>query len=160
MKTTLASILVFTGLVLGFVIKKPAPVDAAPQGEVAATGHAQAPGKSEFDRPTTIAPQGGAKEEAAPAAEAEIAVEVLSPEAVKSEIETLQQYVVRENAITRLNDDSVSTEERTAWGKVFERLLALRSRNLRLGIEQAQASLQAYKAQHDDRVAQFVGGRS
>ncbi len=89
MKTTLASILVFTGLVFGFVIKKPAAVDAAPQTEDVETKTEQAAGESEFDRPTTIAPQGIASEGDAMAAEAELPVETLSAESLKSEIGTL-----------------------------------------------------------------------
>lgn len=161
MKTTIVSILFLTALFVCFGIKKPSPVAMVEQPTTTeAQTMPRLPGKSEFSQLTTIVPM--AEAAAAPKAnvETETPVESLSREALKSEIETLQQYVVRENAISRLNEGSVSAEERVIWGKTFERLLALCSRSLRLSLENAQASLESYKAQHEARVAQYVGGKS
>lgn len=160
MKTTIASILVFTGLVLYFGVEKPATVVETPKVSAAPEAEeTRQAGASEFSQPTTIAPKESA---VLPAAEAEpeAPVDSLTAEQMKNEIETLQQAIARENAIARLNEDSVSAEERQAWGKVLERLLELRSRNLRLGLEHARAALEAYKTQHEARVAEYVGSRS
>lgn len=84
----------------------------------------------------------------------------LSRDELKSEVEALTKYVDRENAISRLNENSVNESERSAWGHVFERLLALRSRVLALEVEQAKAQLASYKAQHEARVQKYIGSKS
>ncbi len=161
MKTTIASILVFTGLVLYFGVEKPEASDALADKAVAAQQARVKAGPSEFAQPTTIAPKGGeATRNEAAAVSQELPVEALSAEALKEEIQSLQQYAVRENAIERLNQDSMSPEERVVWGKTFERLLALRSRQLRLNLESAQAALAEYKNQHEERVAAYTGTKS
>lgn len=163
MKTTIASILVFTGFVLYFGVEKPQAVDVPVAEPAVAMKVEAAAAPVEFTRPTTILPR--STEATASSVERTsiddaLPVAALSPDALKAEIETLQQYVTRENAIARLNEGDVSTEERAAWGKVFERLLALRSQQLRLGLEQAQAALESYKTQHEERVASYTDTKS
>lgn len=152
MKTTIALILAFTIVILTVVVKKPdgEPSVAAPEAPRKVV--LAQPGKSEFTSPTTIAPK-----------EAPVVVtpvQALSSEQMQAEIETLQDYVAREDAIARLNEGSVTTEERAAWGKTFERLLELRSRKLRDSVANVQASLEALKAEHEARVAEYVGSKS
>lgn len=147
MKTTLLSILAFTVLVLYFV-KKPELQVTETTSTVATEVKQVAPVSApEFAGETTIAPK---VDELSAATE-------MTPEAVNDEIESLQQYVDREDAITRLNDDSVTPEERAAFGKVFERLLALRSQALRLKVQQVQAALEQVKTEHESRVLAYVG---
>lgn len=121
----------------------------------------KAAGSSEFAEDTVIVP----KVEAKPAGElfqidVSSPVDRLSADAVQTQVASLVAFVTKENAIERLNADSVTPEERYAWGKVLARLLALRSRGLALEVEKAKEALEAVKAQHQARVEEYVGGKS
>ena len=83
----------------------------------------------------------------------------LSRDELREEADYIDAELTRRDAITRLNRDEATTEERTELGNMIERFTLLRHELVRRDVEELAARVGAYEEEHGARMAKALGVR-